>query len=233
MPEETRGEVPQTEQQDETIKNDLERELTNLNAGQIYPLYLIHELESAGETRFTADLLKTQIDQAVEEFKKRLETDNINEIESIAGHLGIHTSNLYDRNKDKIPETETALVERGKAILNLSNVYYGDRFEQAISYYEAIGLSEQAKKVQDAIALRDIAACDNQYDASDVAGRDISEDEFRALQLQYSELRSQLIKEEMERLVELFDNPLLGAEAKKNLIEQIKTAINERLAKPE
>ena len=66
MNEKPNGEIPQTEQERDGIKQDLQRERTNLENGRVFPLDLIGELKKAGEARFTADLLKIQFDQTFE-----------------------------------------------------------------------------------------------------------------------------------------------------------------------
>lgn len=183
----------------------MEREKTWLENGQVQPLNLVGELKKAGETRFTSNLIKIEFDKTFELFRQRLGTGKMNEIESAAGHYGMHTANLYDRNKDEIPDTETELHERGKALLNLWNIYYTENYRRAIAYYESMGLTDQAEKVRNVNSLK------------------------TADQTKFEEARSQLIKEELERLCNLFSQPLLNPGETKWIVQEIQTRINELL----
>jgi hypothetical protein len=95
MTDRPRGEVPQTEQLDEHIRQELERELKNLKVGKFSPIDLEYTLESIGETRFLPALIKIELDQTVELFRQRLENGNPMETQSVAGHQGMHTANFY------------------------------------------------------------------------------------------------------------------------------------------
>ena len=211
------------------------QQLSDLEKGQLYPPYVIHALENAGETKFLPDLVKIEMDQTIFEVLKKVleEVEEKSDMRALGsvGHRPMHAARLYRKNKDKIPEADTALHERGNAVVNLSNVYYGDQLEQAVPYYESIGLADQAKKIQDAISLRDIATCHDRYDASDFAGQNITKDEFQSAILKYEALRDELLKEEVQRICRLFAEPLLNAGETKGTIEQIKTTIQTLLGK--
>ena len=129
----------------------------------------------------------------------------MNEIEGAAGHYGMHTAKLYKSSKGEIPDIETELHERGKTLLNLWNVFYTENYRHAIAYYEAIGLADQAEKVRNADSLK------------------ISDQE------KFGEARAQLIKEELERLCNLFSQPLLNPEETKKIVQKIQTRIDELL----
>lgn len=206
MSEKLRGEVPPDEQKRQELKKDFELEKSWLENGKVFPLYLVYELKNAGETKYTVDLIKIQFDQVFELFRQALETGKMPEIEGAAGHQGMHTANLYKRNKDEIPDTETELHERGKAFLNLRNIYQTENYRHAIAYYEAMGLTDQVEKVRNANSLK------------------TAED-----QTKFGEARSQLIKEELERLCNLFSQPLLDLEETKQIVQVIQTRINELL----
>ena len=204
MTEQPRGEVSPDEQKIQAIKSDLQREKTWLENGPVQPLDLVGELKNAGETRFTTNLIKIQFDQTFELFRQRLETGKMNEIEGAAGHQGMHTANFYRRNKDEISDTEIELHERGKTLLNLWNIFYTENYRRAITYYESIGLADRAEKIRNA-------------------------DSLRPDEIKFAEARAQLIKEELERLCNLFSQPLLNPEETQNIVQEIQTRINELL----
>lgn len=243
-----RGETLQTGQFDESIRRDLEVDLQQLEEGNRYIFFsLIRDLENSGETRFLSDLLKIQFDQTFEDFRESLKTQKMHVIDGTSGHNGMHTIGLYETHQGKIPELETELRKRGDAIMNLRNVHYGDNYWKAVEYYESIGLAEQAEKAKKAMVLKKIAnagGCDGatyyirEYIPEEMPelvtkfqDHEMTEEEFRAFQKQYGEMHNQLIKEEMERLVNLFDTPMLDETAKEKTVEEIKEAIRKKLGR--
>lgn len=126
MTEEPRGEVSPEEsvEQKQLTRRFLEEEKNSIENGEIiHPRSLIDVLKDAGEKRFTTDIVKIHFDRIFELFRQRLK---IAKLSDVVGHEGMHATILYSRTKDKIPDTETELHNRGKALLNLRKVYYTD-----------------------------------------------------------------------------------------------------------
>jgi len=179
--------------------------------------FLIHTLREARETRFTIDLIKLRFDEIFRSLRQILITEeraDLTQYSSLIsnfGHEGIKAADLYEKEKDGIPTTETELHTRGKVLETLRDVNYaGDMGQrphtnQVIAYYESKGLNEQAEKVRHIISLYDSGAKN------------------------YREPRNQLLHEELKKMCDHFSKPFFDPEETEHVVKQIKTRINELL----
>ncbi len=224
--------MPPGEQKKEEIKRELRSRIGDPD-WQILDMD-VRLLKEAGEKNLTS-VFKLLFDKTFMQLKEVFDEGSTGAVASQVGHQGVHAANTYEWHGGTIPETETELHERGRALLQLRNIYQTGHNLDAVQYFESIGMKKQAKQLED--MFKEVCGLNDNEIAYLKENPDVYNRSIRGLSRRinsekmkaFSEQYLQLLQDELERLFVSFPQPLLNTEETDKVVQEIKDRMEELL----